>query len=63
MRLSFGERPFNLAAHRLGGLAFPLKKAQLIPQADDLSLFAGVHGGLLSDATVNETRTKFKRDR
>ena len=60
MRFSFGERPFNLAANGLGGAAFPLEKAQLIPQTDDLSLFAGIHGGLLGGANVNETRTDFK---
>jgi hypothetical protein len=58
--LSFGERPLDLAANGVGGAAFPLEQAQLIPQADDLSLFAGVHGGLLGGANVNETRTYFK---
>ena len=57
------RRLFNLAADGLGGAAFPLEQAQLVPQADDLSLLAGVHGGLLGDATMNKTRTKFKRSR
>jgi hypothetical protein len=60
MGLAFGQRLFNLAPDSLGGAALPFEQAQLIPQADDLSLFAGVHGGLLGDANVNETRTKFK---
>ncbi len=60
MRLSFGERPFNLAANGLGGAAFAFENAELIPQADDLSLFAGFHGALLGGVIVNETRTDFK---
>jgi hypothetical protein len=61
MRLSFGKRLFNPAANGLGGAAFAFEQAQLVPQANDLSLFAGVHRGLLAGANVNETRTKFKR--
>lgn len=63
MSLSFGERPLNPAANGLGGAAFAFEQAQLIPQADDLSLFAGVHGGLPGGANVNETRTNFKHYR
>lgn len=44
MKLSFGERLFDLAANGLGATAFPFQKAQLIPQADDLSFLASVHG-------------------
>lgn len=63
MSLPFGKRPFNLAANGRGGTAFPFKQAQLIPQADDLSLFAGVHDNLLRGAIVNETGTIFKPSR
>ena len=63
MKLPFGERLFNQAPNGLGRTPFPLQQAQLVPQADDLSFLAGVHGALLGDVTMNETRTHFKRYR
>ena len=56
MKLSFGERFFNLAANSLGGAAFPFEQPQPIPQPDDLLLFAIVHGvpSTMSDCERNK---------
>jgi hypothetical protein len=61
MRLSLGQRPFDLPAQRRGRAALALQQAQAIPQTDDFSFSRSVHRVVPGEgATVNETGTKFK---